>query len=252
MSPWGRRRDFERDNVLATRHVLDHCARRGLPKLVFLSSSSVYYAPAHQLGITEATPLPAAAVNAYAATKRRAEALVGRYPGGWAVLRPRAVFGPGDTALFPRLLRAARAGRLPLLTAPGGPVVGDLLYIDNLVDAVVRAAEPDVRGAFNVTNNEPVPLLDFLLDVFRRLDIPAPGRRLPVRAAMLAAGLLEWVYAACLPGREPPVTRFGVHVFAYSKTFDVARMLRVLGPPRVPLAEGVARFVAWVKGGGYG
>ena len=44
---------------------------------------------------------------------------------------------------------------------------------------------------------------------------------------------------------EPPVTRFGVSVFAYSKTFNVARALRDLGPPSVPLAEGVNRFVRW-------
>src|SRR5262249_38661197 len=133
---------------------------------VFLSSSSVYYRPCHQFGITEETPLPERPVNHYAATKRKAESLVAAYPGPWVILRPRAVFGPGDTVLFPRILRAAQAGRLPLLVADG-PVTGDLIYIENLVDYTVRAAtDPLVRGCFNLTNNEPVPVLDFLLDIF--------------------------------------------------------------------------------------
>lgn len=247
-SPWGRRQEFDRQNVLATRHVLDHCLRHGRPRLVFLSSSSVYYRPEHQLGITEDTPMPERAVNEYAATKQRAEELVKAYPGGWVILRPRAVFGPGDTVLLPRILAAARAGKLPLLKSGGPPAVGDLIYIDNLVDCCVKAAaDPAVDGCINVTNNEPVVLHEFMLDLFRRLDIPAPTRRVSQGIAMFGAGLIERFYSWFRPDHEPPITRFGIHVFAYSKTFDVTRMLSVLGPPRVKLAEALERTVAWEK-----
>jgi nucleoside-diphosphate-sugar epimerase len=250
-SPWGRRAEFERHNVLATQHVLDYASRHGRPRLVFISSASVFYRPCHQLGITEQTPFPDKAINHYAATKRRAEERVSAYPGAWVILRPRAIFGPGDTVLFPRILRAAQAGRLPLLISPDGPVVGDLIYIDNLVDYTVQvASEAHIEGCFNLTNNEPVPILDFLSDVFQKLDIPLPRRRVSIRRAMFLAWLLEGFYGLCWPQREPPITRFGVHVFAYSKTFDVSRMLVTMGPPRVPQRVGVERFVAWVKGGG--
>jgi nucleoside-diphosphate-sugar epimerase len=245
-SPYGRRQEFHRQNVLATEHVLDHCLRHGKPRLVFLSSSSVYYRPEHQLGITEDTPLPERAVNEYAATKQRAEELVKAYPGGWVILRPRAVFGPGDTVLLPRILAAARAGKLPLLKSGGPPAVGDLIYIDNLVDCVVTAAtDPAVGGCINVTNNEPVVLDEFMLDLFRRLGIPAPKKRVSAGLAMLGAGVIDRLYSWFRPDHEPPITRFGVHVFAYSKTFDVTRMLEVLGPPRVKLAEALDRTVAW-------
>jgi hypothetical protein len=36
-------------------------------------------------------------------------------------------------------------------------------------------------------------------------------------------------------------------VFAYSKTFDVKKSLAALGPPSVPLREGIARFIAWQR-----
>ncbi|HVR40290.1 MAG TPA: NAD(P)-dependent oxidoreductase, partial [Thermoanaerobaculia bacterium] len=219
-SPWGRRSDFERQNVLATQNVIEHCVNHGIPKLVFISSSSVFYGPGHQYKITEETPMPEPAVNDYAATKREAEELVKRYPGAWAILRPRAVFGPGDTVLLPRILQAARAGRLPLLTSSDGPAIGDLIYIDNLVDCIVSAAtNPEIRGCYNLTNNEPVPLQEFLFDLFTRLDIPLPQRHVSVRTAMFAAGFLELVHRVFLPTKEPPITRFGIHVMAYSKTF---------------------------------
>lgn len=247
-SPWGSRREFKRQNVGATRNVIDWCNAHGKPRLVFISSSSVYYRPGHQLGITEETPLPERAVNHYAATKQLAERLVQQYEGEWVILRPRAVFGPGDTVLLPRVLQAARAGRLPLLVSRDGPAVGDVIYIDNLVDCIVHAATaPKVSGSFNLTNNEPIEIQRFLLDLLQRLGLPAPTRRVSVRTAMAAAGLLELVHAIFLPGREPSITRFGIHVFAYSKTFDVTKMLTTMGPPRVSLAEGVERTVAWLR-----
>lgn len=247
-SPWGSRAEFERQNVDATRNVIDYCNAHGRPRLVFISSSSVYYEPRHQLGITEETPLAGTAINHYAATKQRAEELVRRYEGEWVILRPRAVFGPGDTVLLPRVLEAARAGRLPILESPDGPAVGDLIYIDNLVDCIVYAATvPAIRGDFNLTNNEPVEIGRFLFDLFARLGIPAPTRRVSVRTAMAAAATLELVHALFMPRREPAITRFGIHVFAYSKTFDVTRMLATMGPPRVSLAEGMERTVASLR-----
>ena len=47
--------------------------------------------------------------------------------------------------------------------------------------------------------------------------------------------------------REPPLTRFGVSVFAYSKTFDVAKALSALGKPSVGVREGMDRFIAWQR-----
>ena len=247
-TPWARRQDYERDNVLATSRVIDFCRRRGLPRLIYVSSSSVYYRPGHQLGLTERSPIGPRFVNDYAATKYAGEALVRAYPGRCVIVRPRAVFGPGDTVLFPRILAAARTGKLPLITTAGPPAIGDLIYIDTLVDYLFTiATRTDVADAYNLTNNEPVVIQDFLLDVFVRLGLPAPTRRVSVRTAMAAAAVTETMYRVLrLPG-EPPVTRFGVGVFAWSKTFDVTRALTDLGPPSVTLAEGVEAFVRWQR-----
>jgi nucleoside-diphosphate-sugar epimerase len=247
-SPWGSRREFFEHNVLATQNVLDYAEKHGRPKVVFISSSSVFYRHGHQLGIREETPLPAKPVNEYAATKQEAETRVRAYRGDWVIARPRAVFGPGDTVLLPRVLHAAREGRLPLLVGKDGPAVGDLIYIDNLVDAIVSAAtDARIRGAFNLTNNEPVVLFDFLLRLFEKLGIAPPSRRVRIPVAMAAAGALELVHKLFLPHKEPAITRFGIHVFAYSKTFDVTKMLTTIGAPRISLDEGLERTVAALR-----
>jgi nucleoside-diphosphate-sugar epimerase len=247
-SPWGTAAEFERQNVAATRNVLRYCENHGCPKLIYISSSSVFYRHEHQFGLTECSPIGPTFVNDYARTKYAGELLVRRYAGPYVILRPRAVFGPGDTVLFPRILRAARAGRLPLFIHAGTPARGDLIYIDSLCDYLFATCVSDaVTGDFNVTNAEPVVIQDFLLQALAALGVPAPTRRISIRTALIAADLTEACYRLLRLRGEPPVTRFGVSVFAYSKTFDVSKALRELGPPSVGLAEGTERFIRWQR-----
>jgi len=246
-NPWGTRQEFEDDNVTATRNVIEFCRQNDYPRLIYISSSSVYYRPQHQFDLIEATPLPDRHVNQYAATKRQGEELVRQYPGPWVILRPRAVFGPGDTVLLPRIIRAAQQGRLPVLCSNDGPVIGDLVYIDNLIDTVLQATDDRISGVFNVTNNQPVPILDFLFTVFDRLGIARPKRRISAKTAMLMAGGLEAFHRLFVPRIEPAITRFGVHVFRYSKTFDVSHANAHFGLPKVSLDEGLQRTVDWFR-----
>jgi nucleoside-diphosphate-sugar epimerase len=246
-SPWAAPAAFERANHLGTRHVVDWCRAHGRPHLTYVSSSSVFYRDEDQLGLHEGSPIPADAlqINVYSRSKRAGERAVEAYEGPAAIVRPRAVFGPGDRVLLPRVLRAARAGRLPLIRRPGGkPVIGDLIYIETLSHYLAAVAERGVSGSLNLTNAEPVDLQAFLLELLARLGYPAPRRHVRLGVAMALAGAAEWVSATFLGYREPPVTRFGVSVFATSKTFDVRRCLEMLGPPPVSLAEGVERLVA--------
>jgi 2-alkyl-3-oxoalkanoate reductase len=247
-SPWGTRAEYERHNVDATRELLAWCRRNGLPRVVYVSSSSVFYRDADQLGMTEDSPIGPDFVNDYAATKYAGEQLVAAYEGHWVIARPRAVFGPGDTVLFPRIIRAAQRGRLPLIDTGRAPAIGDLIYIETLCDYLLTLALNDeLQGSYNLTNNEPVAIQDFLLDAFARLGLPRPQRRVSLRLARTAATVGEFIYRWLrLPG-EPPITRFGVGVFTQSKTFDASRMLRDLGPPSVSLADGVDRFIAWQR-----
>lgn len=247
-SPWGSLKEFRLQNVQATKHVLDFCDQRGVRKLVYVSSSSVFYREEDQLHMTEESPIGPKFVNAYAQTKYEGENWVRQFSGSWAILRPRAVFGPRDTVLFPRLLRAAQEGRMTSITRPGPPAIGDLIYIDALCDYLLRAAlDSAVMGEFNLTNNQPIEIQAFIAEIYARLGLPPTKRQIPLSQAMFVATLMEWFYQCFLPEKEPPITRFGVGVLGYSKTFDVSKSLRILGPPSVDLDEGLDRFIRWQK-----
>lgn len=248
-SPWGSLQEFRRQNVLATRHVVDFCEAHAVPRLIYISSSSVFYREADQLGMTEESPIGPEFVNHYARTKHEGEEVAGSFSGSVCILRPRAVFGPEDTVLFPRILRAAQQGKMAFISRPGEPpALGDLIYIDSLCDYLMRAAlDASITGDFNLTNHEPVEIQDFLARVFTALDLPLPSRSIPREKALRIATVLERVFKLLLPWKEPPITRFGVGVLGYSKTFDAGKSLRVLGPPSVGLEEGLRRFVEWQK-----
>lgn len=247
-SPFAPRREYLRHNVEATRHTLDSCRAHGAPKFVYISSSSVHYRPCDQLGIREDDPIGPDFANVYAETKAAGETLVRGYEGAWTILRPRAVFGPGDTVLFPRLLAAAKRGKLPRIVRDGPPAMGDLIGVDALTDYMLRAAQrPEAVGAFNLSHGEPVAMQDFLADVFRRLDLPPPARRVGYRTAHTAAFFAETLWSLLRLRGEPPVTRFGVDVLCFSKTFDIAKAQSVLGEPSQTLAQAIDEFVAWQR-----
>ncbi|WP_374619119.1 NAD-dependent epimerase/dehydratase family protein [Devosia sp.] len=241
-SNWGSREAFHAANVTGTAHALALARRLGVRRFVHISSPSVGFRFADQLGVTEEVPLPRP-VNAYARSKAQAESLV-LSAGDLSpvVLRPRGLFGPGDRALLPRLVRAARSGPLPLLR--GGEAVTDLTHAEDGVSAIAAAllAGPQVAGrVYNISGGEPLPVRRIAELAAARAGVSVRWRAVPVGLALLAARALE-TRALLTPGRpEPVVTAYSVGVMAYSQTLDISRAARELGwRPRIGVAAGIA------------
>lgn len=246
--PWGSLAEFRKQNVTATQNVVDYCERHGVKHLIYISSSSVLYREEDQEGMTEESPIGPDFVNHYARTKYEGEQVVQNFSGRSVILRPRAVFGEGDTVLFPRILAAAQAGKMYRFERDGPPVRGDLIHIGSLCEYMLKAAiDPEVEGDFNLTNNQSVEIEPFLWEIFGRLGIKLPDKRMSCAKALKVATAIEWFYKIFMPRTEPPITRFGIGVLAYSKTFDVSKSLRILGPPAVGLESGVDSFIRWQK-----
>jgi nucleoside-diphosphate-sugar epimerase len=139
-APWGRPVDFLRTNVQGTAAVLAAAQRVRASRLVHISTSSCFFQHRSAESVNEEAPPALPFVNAYARTKWAAECLVDAAVAAGldaVTMRPRAIYGPGDRALLPRLLRAHKGGRL--LQIGDGTNRTDLTYVDNIVDAVVLA-----------------------------------------------------------------------------------------------------------------
>lgn len=246
-SPWGPPADFVAANVDATEHVARACVAAGVPRLVHVSTPGIYHDGRPRRGIREDDPLPVRAVNAYAASKREAEQRVlaaTRDTGTVALmLRPRAIFGPGDTSLLPRIADALRRRRLPRIGA--GDCIVDITYIDNAVDAVLLALDAPATchgRAYNISNDAPVHIWDVIDRLAAALDVPAPRVRVPAAAARAAAGLLEHMHRLARRPGEPALLRYGVELLSVDMTLDISRARAELGyAPRIGLDEALER-----------
>lgn len=245
-SPWGSPQAFARANLDSTAEVIHACQQNHIARLVHISTPSLYFDFSDRLGIREDQPLPAP-VNHYARSKAQAEALLGQagLP-ACMILRPRAVFGPWDATLMPRLLRVMQQGAIPLMR--GGAAQLDLTCIDNLVHAVwLGLTRPLARPlcVYNLSNGTPLAFIDLLQQMAVHFELTLRTRRLPWRLVHGVAHLLE-LKARLGNGAEPLITRYGAGVLAFSQTLDISAIQRELGyRPVISQQQGIVQHAHW-------
>jgi UDP-glucuronate 4-epimerase len=223
---------YLRNNIVAFGHVLEGCRHHAVRHLVYASSSSVYGAN-HALPFSEdqRVDLP---VSLYAATKAADELMAHSYSHLFRLpttgLRFFTVYGPwGRPDQAPMLFTGAILAGQPIAVFNRGRMQRDFTYVDDIVEGVVRvlARPPAPRedsgaphAVFNIGNHESVELETFIATLERLL-----GRK-AVRD-----------YRDMQPG-DVPATYASIDRLRDATGFY----------PRTPLADGLAKFVAWYRG----
>lgn len=244
-APWGKRQDFILANQRGTEHVINACSRtKSVRRLIHISSPSVQFDFRDQALAKESTSWNSAPTNAYIATKRIAEEIVFQAAGAGLeviLLRPKALFGPGDTTLLPRVVRVAMRGSFPLF-GDSDPLM-DLTFIDDAVNAVLLALDADSCHSgkvYNVTSGDPQRRSQVLGTLLEACGLSVRFRSLSIRHALALATALEWASRVLTCGRwEPPLTRYSVGALGYEQTLDITAARRDLGyaPPTNVLAR---------------
>jgi nucleoside-diphosphate-sugar epimerase len=250
-SPWGNFELFYQANVIGTRNVVHGCEEHNVKRLVYVSTPSIYFGYSSRTNVKETDTLPEPVSN-YAATKLLAEEEVDKaFANGLAcvTIRPRAIFGPGDTVIFPRLIPRLQSGRLPILG--DGENIVDLTYIENVVDALLLCAESPsntLGKKYNISNGESVKLWRLVERICLELKLEPPKRKISFRTAQVVASVLEAVFTLIPTHPEPPLTRVSVSMMATSTTLDISAAKQELGyEPKVSIDEGFDNFMQWWK-----
>lgn len=248
-SPWGRYRDFYQANVLGTQHML--AATPASARFIHVSTPSIYFAFRSQYNLHEDASLPDKPANAYVATKLIAETLVDKAVQEGRIqaitLRPRGIFGPCDRAIFPRILNAERGGRLPLIGS--GDQLVDLTYVSNVVDSMLLAVTAPMQYCgrkYNITNDEPMPMVTLLTMLYHALKKPLHIKKLPY--ALMKWFALADEMAHHLPGMrgEPRLTRYTAGVLAFGQTLNIQAAKKDLAyHPQIRIAEGMEHYARW-------
>ncbi|QEG22951.1 NAD-dependent epimerase/dehydratase family protein [Mariniblastus fucicola] len=246
-SPWGSLETHRRVNVAGTQNVLDACRKFDVDRLVHVSSTAIFFQFRDRDRVTDRTEFPREFCCPYAQSKAESEKLVSDAMAAGLnayIVRARAVFGPGDNALLPRLIAASKAGRLRQIG--NGENLCDLTYIDNLVAGLILAARPTApNGVCTITNEDPVRLWDVLKNVLLETTGKFPTKKVPYWLALRAAHWAELKHRVLRTPGEPPITRYGVGLLAKQQTFVSEAAKRDLRyQPLVPLKEGIRRTVS--------
>ena len=144
LGDWGRPEDFERGNVTGTFNVLAACADAGVRRLVHVGTEAALMAGEPLVEVDESAPLRPDSPVLYSATKARAEQAVldaNREGFETVVVRPRFVWGAGDTTLLPAITEMVRRGRFAWIA--GGRHRTSITHVDNTVEGLMLGA---VRG----------------------------------------------------------------------------------------------------------
>ena len=187
-------------------------------------------------------------LSPYAASKREGERVLleqaGEMP--WLVLRPPAVYGPGDRELLP-LWRAMGRGIAPVLGATGARL--SLLYVDDLAAAVLQwlGSGGCAPGIFELHDGRPGGYTwDEVVDSAAQL-YGRSIRRIPVAAPLLRVLAAVNLLAAGLGGYAPMLTLGKVRELRHPDwVCDNTALSRALSwTPRVTLEAGLRRTLGW-------
>jgi nucleoside-diphosphate-sugar epimerase len=240
--PW---EEFERGNVDGTRNALDGCARAGVRRFVHCGTEAALMAGQPLIQVDETAPLRPDSPAPYPATKAKAEQAVrdaNREGFETVVLRPRFVWGAGDTTLLPEMVKMVEAGRFAWIG--GGRHLTDTTHVENVAEGLTLAATKGAPGEpYFVTDGEPVVFRDFVSELLRTQEVEPPTRSLPkwVAGAISGGGELAWNVLPLRGG--PPLPRFTYWVTTQECTIDDSKARRELGyAPVVSRQEGLAEL----------
>lgn len=247
VTEWGPRSLFRRVNVDGTRNVLEAARAAGVPRVVYVSSDTVYGYPCPHPNTTEETPFTSRILDSYTWSKIEAERLCRREENRVTIARLGWVWGPGDRTILPRLLEFLRSQAF--FYAGTGLNVTNLAYVENVADALVLlATHPRAAGeAFNVNDGLRIPLVDYFERLTAALGVRIPPRRrVPYPLVYGAASACELAARALQTSQPPPLTRYAVDALFGELDFSNAKIVSRLGfRPSVGFEEGLARLAGW-------
>ena len=226
---WGDPADFERLNVRGTQNVIDACRDAGVRRLVHVGTEAALMVGQPLINVDESTPLRPDSTALYSSSKAKAEQLV-RDAGGLetVVVRPRFVWGRGDTSLLPTIIEMVASGRFRWIG--GGGQLSATTHIDNTVEGLWLAATKAPAGSvYFVTDGEPAVFREFLTELLATQGVTVPGRSVPAGVARVAAAASERIWRLLKRPGPPPLTRFAVWVSSQECTIDISRAERELG-----------------------
>ena len=244
---WGLWEDFYNVNVIGTKNIVQVCEEKNL-KLVFVSSPSIYAGAKDQLDVKENEAPKDNNLNFYIKSKIMAENIIKNSKLNYMIIRPRGLFGIGDTSIIPRLLDLNKKMGIPLF-ADGKQKV-DVTCVENVAYALRLALENEKysRQTYNITNDEPIEFKEILTLFFNEMGTEGKYLKWNYRPILTLVSILEKIYKLFGIEKEPPLTKYTLYLMRYSQTLNIDKAKKELGYyPQISVLEGVKKYVKHIR-----
>ena len=239
---------IESVNIGGTRNVVRVAQHSGVRRLVHTSSIVASFCM-DAAGGDESAPYSTSR-DLYTSTKIAGERAVLDANGKGGLLtcaiRPGGIYGPGERMTYGRLIRALKKG-VPLVVFGDGRARLDYVYIDNLVDAELRAAERLVPGspvcgeAYFLSDETPINAGEFSIELVKNMGLERRLVRVPDAVARAVGAAWERVYQAFGVGK-PLFTVANVKLCDIDHYFSIDKAKRHLEyAPLIDTEEGLRR-----------
>jgi nucleoside-diphosphate-sugar epimerase len=220
----GKLADFIRVTVDGTRNMLVAARDAHVKRFVHVGTEAVLADGKPIVRADETVPLPAKPAGPYPISKGLAERLVLEASSPTletVVIRPRFIWGAGDTNLGPKLVETVKAGRFAWIGT--GRYLTSTCHVNNVVEGALLAAERGKPGEiYFLTDGEPVEFREFVTAFLAAQGADAGTKTVPRWVAKTVASLTGWM-------KRPPVTKTAIALVGGEVTVVDAKARRELG-----------------------
>jgi predicted dehydrogenase/nucleoside-diphosphate-sugar epimerase len=242
----GNEREGEWSTIQGTRNVLQLCGQAGVRKLIYISSCAVYGVADYKKGavVGEDAPLERSPEKRgfYSWSKLKADQIVAEAIAEKKIpiisLRPGTIWGPGGEIFTPMM--GFSLGEKLFAVIGNGEFVLPFVYIDNLVEAIVKGIEEKdtAGGVYNVVDPERITKKEYMKRLVKKIHPKATCIYIPycllISAVYFQEKLFSWV------GRKPFLTRYRLNSSQKSILYDSSKLQKELNwKPSVSVEEGI-------------
>jgi len=244
INDWGYYQKFYKVNYLGTWNILQASIKEKVKRFIHISSIGALNLKGRGI-IREDHPY-GHFTSSYFRSKAEAEKLVRKYSDviPAVIIRPPAVYGPEDFLLSGKASNLAR--KKLLFVIERGKGIFPHLYIDNLIQAILLAAQKEGAGGeiFNITDGVDTSALEFFNHFNHTVGKGDINLSLPYPLAWILAFLLD-IYSK-LTGRPPLLSWTALEFLTLKCRFDISKAREKLGyRPTISLKEGMKRVKLW-------
>ncbi len=241
---------YKDTNVGGTRGLLELCERESVRKIVYCSTQGVHGNIKNPPGNEDS---PIAPEDYYQQTKYDGEVVAHEFMQRGldiTILRPTALYGPGDPGRFLMLFRQVKKGSFPFFG--NGQTLYHPLYVDNFVDAFELAeSRPEAKGqTYLIADEKFYPIKEIVLEIARIMKVDVKTPHYPFWPLYIISAVVELLYKP-FPV-DPPLFRRRADWYRQNRAFSIDKARRELGyQPAVGLRDGLTRTYEWYKSHGY-